>query len=70
MNSESLAMVIALVGTTIAPWMQFYMQSSVIEKGLKMKHYKYTLIDITVGCVVTVVVAFFYNGSLWIYVIS
>jgi NRAMP (natural resistance-associated macrophage protein)-like metal ion transporter len=59
MNTQSLAMVIALVGTTIAPWMQFYMQSSVIEKGLKMKHYKYTLIDITVGCVVTVVVAFF-----------
>jgi Mn2+/Fe2+ NRAMP family transporter len=59
MNSESLAMVIALVGTTIAPWMQFYMQSSVIEKGLKMKHYKYTIIDITIGCVVTIVVAFF-----------
>jgi NRAMP (natural resistance-associated macrophage protein)-like metal ion transporter len=59
MNTQSFAMVIALVGTTIAPWMQFYMQSSVIEKGLKMKHYKYTLIDITVGCVVTVVVAFF-----------
>jgi len=59
MNTESLAMVIALVGTTIAPWMQFYMQSSVIEKGLKMKHYRYTLIDITVGCIVTVVVAFF-----------
>ena len=59
MTTKSLAMVIALVGTTIAPWMQFYMQSSVIEKGLKMKHYRYTLIDITVGCVVTVVVAFF-----------
>jgi Mn2+/Fe2+ NRAMP family transporter len=59
MNSQSLAMVIALVGTTIAPWMQFYMQSSVIEKGLKMKHYKLTLIDITVGCVATIVVAFF-----------
>jgi NRAMP (natural resistance-associated macrophage protein)-like metal ion transporter len=59
MNTRSLAMVIALVGTTIAPWMQFYMQSSVIEKGLKMKNYKYTLIDITVGCVVTIVVAFF-----------
>jgi NRAMP (natural resistance-associated macrophage protein)-like metal ion transporter len=59
MNTQSLAMVIALVGTTIAPWMQFYMQSSVIEKGLKMKHYKYTVIDITVGCVVTIVVAFF-----------
>jgi Mn2+/Fe2+ NRAMP family transporter len=59
MNTESIAMVIALVGTTIAPWMQFYMQSTVIEKGLKMKHYKYTLIDITVGCVATIVVAFF-----------
>jgi NRAMP (natural resistance-associated macrophage protein)-like metal ion transporter len=59
MNTQSLAMVIALVGTTIAPWMQFYMQSSVIEKGLKMKNYKYTLIDIVIGCVVTIVVAFF-----------
>ena len=59
MNSQSLAIVIALVGTTIAPWMQFYMQSSVIEKGLKMKNYRYTLIDIAVGCVVTIVVAFF-----------
>jgi NRAMP (natural resistance-associated macrophage protein)-like metal ion transporter len=59
MNTQSFAMVIALVGTTIAPWMQFYMQSTVIEKGLKMKNYKYTLIDITVGCVVTIVVAFF-----------
>ncbi len=59
MNTQSLAMVIALVGTTIAPWMQFYMQSSVIEKGLKMKNYKYTIIDITIGCVATVIVAFF-----------
>ncbi|HLP71840.1 MAG TPA: Nramp family divalent metal transporter [Bacteroidales bacterium] len=59
MNTKSLAMVIALVGTTIAPWMQFYMQSSVIEKGLQMKNYRYTIIDIVVGCIITVVVAFF-----------
>jgi Mn2+/Fe2+ NRAMP family transporter len=58
-NSESLAMIIGVIGTTIAPWMQFYMQSSVIEKGLKMKDYKFTLLDIAVGCVATVVVAFF-----------
>jgi Mn2+/Fe2+ NRAMP family transporter len=58
-NSQSLAMVIGIVGTTIAPWMQFYMQSSVIEKGLKMSHYKYSMIDIVVGCLATVVVAFF-----------
>ena len=58
-STKSMAMVIGLVGTTIAPWMQFYMQSSVIEKGLKMKNYNYTLTDIVVGCVITVVVAFF-----------
>ena len=58
-NSQYLAMVIGIIGTTIAPWMQFYMQSSVIEKGLKMKDFKYTLIDIIVGCIATVVVAFF-----------
>jgi Mn2+/Fe2+ NRAMP family transporter len=58
-NSSSLAMIIGIVGTTIAPWMQFYMQSSVIEKGLKMKHFKYSIIDIMVGCIATVVVAFF-----------
>ena len=58
-NTQSLAMIIGIIGTTIAPWMQFYMQSSVIEKGLKMKEYKYSLIDIIVGCVATVTVAFF-----------
>jgi len=58
-STKSMAMVIGLVGTTIAPWMQFYMQSSVIEKGLKMQNYNYTLTDIIVGCIITVVVAFF-----------
>jgi Mn2+/Fe2+ NRAMP family transporter len=58
-NAKSLAMIIGIIGTTIAPWMQFYMQSSVIEKGLKMKNFKYSLIDIVVGCICTVVVAFF-----------
>jgi Mn2+/Fe2+ NRAMP family transporter len=58
-NTQSLAMIIGIIGTTIAPWMQFYMQSAVIEKGLKMKHYKYLLVDIVVGCIATVVVAFF-----------
>ena len=58
-NTSSIAMIIGIVGTTIAPWMQFYMQSSVIEKGLKMKDFKYTLVDIVVGCIATVLVAFF-----------
>ena len=59
MDAQGLTIVIGIIGTTIAPWMQFYMQSSVIEKGLKMKHYKYLLIDIIIGCLATVVVAFF-----------
>ena len=54
-----ITMVIGIVGTTIAPWMQFYMQSAVIEKGLRMKHYKYILMDVLLGCIMTVVVAFF-----------
>lgn len=56
---EYISMIIGIIGTTIAPWMQFYMQSAVIEKGLKIKDYKYTVLDVVVGCVATVVVAFF-----------
>jgi Mn2+/Fe2+ NRAMP family transporter len=54
-----IATVLGLVGTTVAPWMQFYMQSAVIEKGLKISDYKFTLWDVTLGCIATVVVAFF-----------
>jgi len=56
---DYMAMVIGIIGTTIAPWMQFYMQSAVIEKGLKIEDYKYTLWDVILGSVATVVVAFF-----------
>lgn len=59
LNFNYISMVIAIIGTTIAPWMQFYMQSSVIEKGLKIEDYKYTFIDVIIGCVATVGVAFF-----------
>lgn len=58
-NTTSLTMVLGIVGTTIAPWMQFYMQSTVIEKGLKIKQYKYVMLDIVIGCIATVAVAFF-----------
>ncbi|MDE4542964.1 Nramp family divalent metal transporter [Thermoanaerobacterium sp. R66] len=58
-KTDYLSMVIGIVGTTIAPWMQFYMQSSVIEKGIKIDDYKYTIWDVVIGCIATVVVAFF-----------
>ena len=54
-----LYMIIGLVGTTIAPWMQFYLQSAVVEKGIKLKEYVYSRWDVIVGCVFTDVVAFF-----------
>ncbi len=56
---QYISTVIGLIGTTIAPWMQFYMQSSVIEKGLKINDYKFLLWDVIIGCIATVVVAFF-----------
>ena len=58
-NFAYISIVIGIIGTTIAPWMQFYMQSAVIEKGLKIEDYKYTLVDVVIGSVLTVVVAFF-----------
>lgn len=54
-----LSIVIGIIGTTIAPWMQFYMQSAVIEKGLTIENYKYTIWDVIIGSIATVVVAFF-----------
>ena len=58
-DSQYISTVLGLVGTTVAPWMQFYMQSSVIEKGIKIRDYKFTLWDVVLGCIATIVVAFF-----------
>lgn len=58
-NMAYITIVLGIIGTTIAPWMQFYMQSSVIEKGLKISDYKYTIFDIIIGSIITVTVAFF-----------
>jgi len=59
LTSGYLYMLIGLVGTTIAPWMQFYLQSAVVEKGVKVRHYFYSKLDVIVGCIITDVVAFF-----------
>ena len=52
-------MVIGLVGTTIAPWMQFYLQSSVVEKGITKRQLRASRIDVITGCIFTDVVAWF-----------
>jgi Mn2+/Fe2+ NRAMP family transporter len=58
-NYGYLFMVIGLVGTTIAPWMQFYLQASVVEKGVTVKQYRTSRWDVMLGCVFTDVVAWF-----------
>jgi Mn2+/Fe2+ NRAMP family transporter len=54
-----LAMIIGLVGTTIAPWMQFYLQASIVEKNVLAKDYKNSRLDVIIGSVVVTVVAGF-----------
>jgi len=54
-----LYMVIGVVGTTIAPWMQFYLQSSIVEKGVTRRGYKASRLDVVTGCVFTDIVAWF-----------
>ena len=57
-NAAYVAMLVGLVGTTIAPWMQFYLQSAVVEKGIRIEHYRYSRLDVIAGCIVTDLVAF------------
>jgi NRAMP (natural resistance-associated macrophage protein)-like metal ion transporter len=59
MQQDYLLMVITLVGTTITPWMQFYVQSSTVDKGLRWKEYKYARLDVILGAVVATGVAYF-----------
>jgi len=54
-----LLMLIGVVGTTIAPWMQFYQQSSVVEKDIKIENYKYSRLDVIIGAFVVNIIAIF-----------
>ncbi|GAB6125860.1 Nramp family divalent metal transporter [Humidesulfovibrio idahonensis] len=56
---DSVTMMIGVVGTTIAPWMQFYQQASVVEKGITKENYNFSRLDVIVGCVMAIIVAFF-----------
>jgi NRAMP (natural resistance-associated macrophage protein)-like metal ion transporter len=59
LNGGYIYMLIGMVGTTIAPWMQFYLQSAVVEKGVSAKEYAASRIEVVVGCIMTNVIAFF-----------
>ena len=58
-DAEYLMLSIAIIGTTITPWMQFYLQSSIAEKGIKKEQYKASRLDVIIGCCITDIISFF-----------
>jgi NRAMP (natural resistance-associated macrophage protein)-like metal ion transporter len=64
-----ISMLVAMVGTSIAPWMQFYLQAAVVEKGITAKEYVQSRVEVILGCILTDVVAFFIivacAGAIW-----
>ena len=69
LTPDFIALLIALIGTSIAPWMQFYLQSAIVEKGISAKEYVQSRVEVIIGCVITDVVAFFIivacAGAIW-----
>lgn len=58
-DAPYLVIIVGLIGTTITPWMQFYLQAAVVEKGIDRRHYNLCRIDVITGCIMTEVIAFF-----------
>src|ERR1700710_2030921 len=52
-------MTVGVIGTTITPWMQFYLQASIVDKGVTVKQYKASRLDVIVGSFFTDLVAWF-----------
>ncbi len=58
-DAEYVILSVAIIGTTITPWMQFYLQSSIAEKGIQKEDYKASRLDVIIGCSITDIVSFF-----------
>jgi Mn2+/Fe2+ NRAMP family transporter len=58
-NAGYITIFVTIIGTTIAPWMQFYQQSSIVDKGIKPAYYRLERIDVVVGSLFAVFVASF-----------
>ncbi len=50
---------LGVIGATIAPWMQFYIQAAVVEKGITVKDYHYSKLDVILGCVMMNIIVLF-----------
>jgi len=70
-DAAYLYMVIGVIGTTISPWMQFYLQASIVEKGVTRRQYKASMLDVVTGCIFTDVVTWFIivacAATLWVH---
>lgn len=58
-ESNFFALIIALIGTTIAPWMIFFGQNNVVEKGIKIKELINQRIDVFSGAIIAALVVWF-----------
>ena len=58
-HPDYVIMVVGLIGTTITPWMQFYLQASIVEAGIDKRRYRLARWDVIIGCIITDVIAFF-----------
>jgi NRAMP (natural resistance-associated macrophage protein)-like metal ion transporter len=58
-TSKDLPIMVGLLGTSITPWMQFYIQSAVVEKGISPKHLWHSKVDVIAGCTLMLIVTFF-----------
>jgi Mn2+/Fe2+ NRAMP family transporter len=59
LNAGYVTTLITIVGTTIAPWMQFYLQSSIVDKGIRLRDLGPARLDACLGSVVAGLIAFF-----------
>jgi NRAMP (natural resistance-associated macrophage protein)-like metal ion transporter len=58
-TTEYIYILVGVIGTTITPWMQFYLQSEYVEKGIKIENYKYARSEIIISSIVSDTVSFF-----------
>ncbi len=59
LDAGYIVMLVGMVGTSIAPWMQFYLQAAVVEKGVTAREYRASRVEVIVGSIGTSVIAFF-----------
>jgi Mn2+/Fe2+ NRAMP family transporter len=59
LDAGFLVLAVTVIGTTIAPWMQFYQQSAIVDKGIQVADYAYERLDVVIGSISAVIIAAF-----------